>query len=40
MDVGINSFIEYLEDIGMGLEIRAYPISKYSNVKAEILLRI
>ena len=39
-DMKISTLIEYLEDIGMGLEIRAYPKSKNSNVKAEILLRI
>jgi hypothetical protein len=39
-DMKISTLIEYLEDIGMGLEIRAYPKSKESNVKAETLLRI
>ena len=39
-DMKISTLIEYLEDIGMGLEIRAYPKSKNSNAKTETLLRI
>lgn len=39
-DMKISTLIEYLENIGMGLEIRAYPKSKDSIVKAEILLKV
>ncbi|MCK5201561.1 MAG: XRE family transcriptional regulator, partial [Spirochaetales bacterium] len=39
-DMKISTLIEYLEDIGMGLEIRAYPKSENSNVKAETLLKV
>ena len=39
-DMKISTLIEYLEDIGMGLEIRVYPKSKNSNVKAETLLKV
>ena len=39
-DMKISTLIEYLEDIGMGLEIRAYPKSKDSNTDPEILLKV
>ena len=39
-DMKISTLIEYLGDIGMGLEIRAYPKSNNSNVKAETLLKV
>lgn len=39
-DMKISTLIEYLEDIGMGLEIRAYPKSEDSDVKTETLLKV
>ena len=39
-DIKISTLIEYLEDIGMGLEIRVYPKSKNSDMKVETLLKV
>ena len=39
-DMKISTLQEYLSGLGMGLEIRAYPKTKRSKAKEEILLRV
>jgi len=39
-DLKLSTLIEYLEDIGMGLEIRVYPKAGKSSGKSETLLRV
>jgi len=39
-DMKISTLIEYLEDIGMGLEIRVYQKSDEASNKTETLLRV
>ena len=39
-DIRISTLIEYLNNLGMGLEIKAYPKTKKKKVKEEILLRV
>ncbi len=40
MSVARATFIEYLDGIGMGLEIRAYPKNSKGTAKAETLLKL
>ena len=39
-DIRISTLIEYLNNLGMGLEIRTYPKKKSKRINEEILLRI
>ena len=39
-DIRISTLIEYLNNLGMGLEIKTFPKNSRSKVKEEILLRI
>ena len=39
-DIKISTLIDYLNSLGMGLEIRAYPKNENSNIGEEVLLRI
>jgi hypothetical protein len=39
-DIRISTLIEYLNDMGMGLEIKTYPKNKSSNIDEEILLKV
>ena len=39
-DIRISTLIEYLNNLGMGLEIKTFPKSKKVKVKEEVLLRI
>ncbi|MDR0388645.1 MAG: XRE family transcriptional regulator [Spirochaetaceae bacterium] len=39
-DMKISTLQEYLSGLGMGLEIRAYPKTRQSKVKEEVLLRV
>jgi hypothetical protein len=39
-DMKISTLQEYLSGLGMGLEIRAYPKTKQSKAKEEVLLRV
>ena len=39
-DIKISTLIEYLNNLGMGLEIKTFPKKKMKNVNEEILLRI
>jgi len=39
-DIKISTLIEYLDSIGMGLEIKAYPKNSCVNVKEKILLKV
>lgn len=38
-DMKISTLIEYLENIGMGIEIKAYPKKKKKNIKEVLLLK-
>jgi molecular chaperone GrpE (heat shock protein) len=39
-DIRISTLIEYLDNLGMGLEIKTFPKKKKKNIKEEVLLRI
>jgi hypothetical protein len=39
-DIRVSTLIEYLSNLGMGLEIRTYPQTKTKKVDDEILLRV
>ena len=39
-DIRISTLIEYLNNLGMGLEIKTFPKNNISKVKEEVLLRI
>jgi len=39
-DIKISTLIEYLDSLGMGLEIKAYPKKKSETQNEELLLRI
>ena len=39
-DIKISTLIDYLDSLGMGLEITAYPKTNVSAVKESVLLRI
>ncbi|MCL1833168.1 MAG: XRE family transcriptional regulator [Leptospirales bacterium] len=39
-DIRISTLIDYLSNLGMGLEIKALPKKNIKNIKEEILLRI
>jgi transcriptional regulator with XRE-family HTH domain len=39
-DIKISTLIDYLESLGMGLEIRAYPKGQPQSLNQEILLRV
>jgi hypothetical protein len=39
-DIRISTLIEYLNNLGMGLEIKTFPKKNAKKVKEEILLRI
>ena len=39
-DIRISTLIEYLNNLGMGLEIRTFPKTKRKKIKEEILLRV
>lgn len=39
-DMKISTLIEYLDSLGMGVEIKAYPKSRRKNEQEEILLRV
>ena len=39
-DIRISTLIEYLNNLGMGLEIRTFPKNNIKKIKEEILLRI
>jgi hypothetical protein len=39
-DIRISTLIEYLSDMGMGLEIKTYPKNKKYNIGEEVLLKV
>ncbi|MBI4691712.1 MAG: XRE family transcriptional regulator [Nitrospirae bacterium] len=39
-DMKVSTLVEYLKNIGMGIEIKAYPKSKKKNVNEVVLLRM
>ena len=39
-DIRISTLIEYLNNLGMGLEIKTFPKKKTKNVGEEVLLRV
>jgi len=39
-DIRISTLIEYLNNLGMGLEIKTFPKKNVKKIKEEILLRI
>jgi len=39
-DIRISTLIEYLSNLGMGLEIKIFPKTKRNKIKEEILLRV
>jgi hypothetical protein len=39
-DIRISTLIEYLNNLGMGLEIKTFPKTNVKKVKEEILLRV
>ena len=39
-DIRISTLINYLDSLGMGLEIKTFPKKKIKKIKEEILLRI
>ncbi|WP_010263273.1 XRE family transcriptional regulator [Treponema primitia] len=38
-DIKISTLVEYLNSLGMGLEIKTYPIDKNNKLKAQVLLK-
>ena len=38
-DIRISTLIEYLSDLGMGLEIKTFPKTQRKEIKEEILLK-
>ena len=39
-DIRISTLIEYLDNLGMGLEIKTFPKKNVKKIKEEVLLRI
>jgi len=39
-DIRISTLIDYLDNLGMGLEIKAFPKKNVKKIKEEVLLRI
>jgi hypothetical protein len=39
-DIKISTLVEYLNSLGMGLEIKTYPKDKSKKIKEEVLLKI
>ena len=39
-DIRISTLIEYLNNLGMGLEIKTFPKKKVRKIKEEVLLRV
>ena len=39
-DLRISTLIEYLDNLGMGLEIKTYPKKNVKKIKEEVLLRV
>ena len=39
-DIRISTLIEYLNNLGMGLEIKTFPKKRIKKVKEEVLLRV
>jgi len=39
-DIKVSTLIEYLSNLGMGLEIKTFPKKKVKNVNEEVLLRV
>jgi len=39
-DIRISTLIEYLDNLGMGLEIKTFPKGNVKKIKEEILLRV
>lgn len=39
-DMKVSTLVEYLEGIGMGLELRAYPKDSKGKAQSEILLKV
>jgi hypothetical protein len=39
-DIKISTLVEYLNSLGMGLEIKTYPKDKNVKIKEEVLLKI
>jgi hypothetical protein len=39
-DIKISTLVEYLDSLGMGVEIKAYPKEKNTKVEEKILLKI
>ena len=39
-DIRISTLIEYLNNLGMGLEIKTFPKKKINKIKEEVLLRV
>jgi transcriptional regulator with XRE-family HTH domain len=39
-DIRISTLIEYLDNLGMGLEIKTFPKKKKKNITEEILLKV
>jgi hypothetical protein len=39
-DIKISTLVEYLNGLGMGLEIKTYPKNKNKKIKEEVLLKI
>lgn len=39
-DIKISTLVEYLDSLGMGVEIKAYPKKKNTKVEEKILLKI
>ncbi|GHV43486.1 hypothetical protein AGMMS50268_34980 [Spirochaetia bacterium] len=39
-DIRISTLIEYLNDMGMGLEIKTYPKNDHCEINEEVLLKV
>jgi hypothetical protein len=39
-DIRVSTLIEYLNNLGMGLEIKTFPKKKVKKIKEEVLLRV
>jgi len=39
-DIRISTLIDYLDNLGMGLEIKTFPKKKVRKIKEEVLLRV